>query len=117
MGESFPEESRGPTDEPGPGTVARDTVSTASEERRVKIVNRMGLHARPASEFVKLAGKFDSEIQVEKDGMTVNGKSIMGVLMLAAEQGSELLIRGEGADAREAVDALAALVGRGFDGG
>ena len=69
------------------------------------------------AEFVKLAGRFSAEISVEKDGMTVNGKSIMGVLMLAAEHGSELRIRGEGEDAQEAVEALASLVNRGFEEG
>lgn len=90
---------------------------TGTEERRVRIENRLGLHARPAAEFVKLAGRFKADIHLEKDGMRVDGKSIMGVLMLAAEQGSELVIRGEGRDAKEAVEALEALVARGFDGG
>ncbi len=62
-------------------------------ENMVEIVNRAGMHARPASEFVKLAGTFQSEVRVEKDGLEVNGKSIMGVLMLAAECGSTLTIR------------------------
>lgn len=87
------------------------------EERTAQIVNRLGLHARPAAEFVKLAGRFTAKISVEKDGMTVNGKSIMGVLMLAAEHGSELRIRGEGQDAQAAVDALVSLVNRGFEEG
>ena len=81
----------------------------------VEIVNRAGLHARPASEFVKLAGRFTSTVQLEKDGFAVNGKSIMGVLMLAAEQGSQLTIHAEGSDAAEALDALAGLVRRGFE--
>jgi len=85
------------------------------EERTAQIVNRFGLHARPAAEFVKMAGRFTAEITVEKDGLKVNGKSIMGVLMLAAERGSELHIRAEGDDASDAVVALAGLVGRGFD--
>lgn len=83
-------------------------------ERSVEIVNRAGLHARPAAEFVKLAGNFSSEITVEKDGIQVNGKSIMGVLMLAAEQGSSLRIRATGQDASEAVEALCELVDLGF---
>ncbi len=83
-------------------------------ERRVEIRNRMGMHARPAAEFVKLAARFDSEIRLSKDGLEVNGKSIMGVLMLAAEHGSELVIQGEGNDAEAAVEALADLVDRGF---
>lgn len=84
------------------------------EERRVKVRNRMGMHARPAAEFVKLAGNFRAEIMLAKDGLEVNGKSIMGVLMLAAEQGSELVIRGQGDDAEAAVEALSSLVRRGF---
>lgn len=83
-------------------------------ERQVQIVNRAGMHARPAAEFVKTAGRFAAEITVEKDGLEVNGKSIMGVLMLAAEQGSWLRLAASGADAESALDALADLVGRGF---
>jgi phosphocarrier protein len=83
-------------------------------EIAVKVVNSLGVHARPAAEFVKLASRFEAEIQVEKDGMQVNGKSIMGVMTLAAECGSTLLIRAEGDDAKAAADALAALVRRGF---
>ena len=84
-------------------------------ERTVKIVNRLGLHARPAAEFVKLAGRFASEIQVEKAGLEVNGKSIMGILMLAAEHGSMIVIRAEGPDAEAALEALVGLVDRGFE--
>jgi phosphocarrier protein len=84
-------------------------------ENMVEIVNRAGMHARPASEFVKLAGSFQSEVRVEKDGLEVNGKSIMGVLMLAAECGSTLTIRAEGTDAAEALVALTDLVRRGFE--
>ncbi len=69
-----------------------------------------GLHARPAAEFVKLANKYEAEILVSKDGLEVNGKSIMGVMMLAAERGSKIEIRARGADAEQAVDALVALV-------
>lgn len=83
-------------------------------ERSVRIVNEMGMHARPAAEFVKLAGAFDASIVVEKDGLEVNGKSIMGVLMLAAEHGSRITIRAEGTDAEQALAALASLVGGGF---
>ncbi len=84
-------------------------------ERSVEIVNRLGLHARPAAKFVKLAGRFKAEVLVEKDGLEVNGKSIRGVLMLAAEQGSRLRIRASGSDAEEAVAALSDLVDRGFE--
>lgn len=84
-------------------------------EATVRIVNAAGMHARPASEFVKLAATYLSEIRVEKDGLEVNGKSIMGVLMLAAERGSSLTIRAEGDDAPTALEALCGLVDRGFE--
>lgn len=83
--------------------------------REVRIVNRAGMHARPAAEFVKVAGRFTSEIRVEKDGLEVNGKSIMGVLMLAAERGSRLRLSAHGEDAEDAVQALSDLVDGGFD--
>jgi phosphocarrier protein HPr len=79
-------------------------------ERTVQIVNKNGLHARPAAEIVKISARFQSEITLVKDGMEVNGKSIMGVMMLAAECGSSLLMRAEGADADAALDALATLI-------
>jgi phosphocarrier protein len=83
-------------------------------ERRVTIVNELGLHARPAAAFVKIAGAYRAQISVSRDDMVVNGKSIMGVMTLAAEPGSELVIRAEGADAQAAADALAELVAKGF---
>ena len=79
-------------------------------ERAVQIVNKNGLHARPAAEIVKLAAKFQSEITIVKDDLDVNGKSIMGVMMLAAEHGSTILLRADGPDADAALDALATLV-------
>ncbi|MFW6084963.1 MAG: HPr family phosphocarrier protein [Gemmatimonadota bacterium] len=82
--------------------------------REVRIPNVLGLHARPASDFVKLSSTFDSEIFVAKGGLEVNGKSIMGVMMLAAECGSTLRIRAEGPDGEDAVDALVELVESGF---
>ncbi len=91
----------------------QDMIREARETARIR--NRLGLHARPAAEFVKLASKFDAEIWVEKDGLEVNGKSIMGVMMLAAEAGSEILIRALGVDAEDAVRSLATLVHNGFD--
>lgn len=78
------------------------------------IVNPLGLHARPAAQFVKLASTFVSHVEVLKDGMPVNGKSIMGVMMLAAECGSTLRIRAAGADEQAAVAALRELVTSGF---
>jgi phosphocarrier protein HPr len=76
----------------------------------VTIVNKYGLHARPAAEFVKLANRFTSEVFIRKDDVEVSGKSIMGVMMLAAECGATVHVRAAGADAREAVDALVGLV-------
>ncbi|RKY67318.1 MAG: phosphocarrier protein HPr [Candidatus Latescibacterota bacterium] len=83
-------------------------------ERTVTIRNKLGLHVRPASLFVEKASKFKSDIYIIKDGERVNGKSIMGVLSLAAEQGSDLTIRAEGEDCEEAVEALSELVEEGF---
>jgi len=80
----------------------------------VPIVNQLGLHARPAAEFVKVAGRFRSSVTVSKDGMEVNGKSIMGMMMLAAEKGSSLSLRVEGDDAVDAMAALEALIAAGF---
>ena len=79
------------------------------------VVNPLGLHARPAAKLVKLATQFASEIELVKDGMPVNGKSIMGVMMLAAECGSSLTIRASGPDAAAAAAALAALINSGFE--
>jgi len=83
-------------------------------ERQVQIVNKNGLHARPAAEIVKLAAKFQSEITIVKDDLDVNGKSIMGVMMLAAEHGSTILLRAEGPDADAALEALSTLVSNKF---
>ncbi len=79
-------------------------------EREVTIVNRLGLHARPAAMFVRIATRYRAEAWVEKEGEQVNGKSIMGLMMLAAGQGSKLHIRAEGSDAAEAVRDLEALI-------
>ncbi|HEX8321389.1 HPr family phosphocarrier protein [Longimicrobium sp.] len=79
-------------------------------QTEVTIVNKYGLHARPAAEFVKLANRYRSDVWIGKDDVEVSGKSIMGVMMLAAECGSSVRIRAAGDDAKEAVDALAALV-------
>ncbi len=83
-------------------------------EQTTTIQNRLGLHARPAAELVKLAGQFRSEISIGKDGMWVNAKSILGVMTLAAECGSEVTVRAEGTDAREAIAALIGLLSRDF---
>lgn len=83
-------------------------------EQTTTVVNPLGLHARPAAQLVRLANTFASEIQLVKDGIPVNGKSIMGVMILAAECGSVITIRAEGADAQAAVAALIELVSSGF---
>jgi len=83
-------------------------------ERTVRIVNVNGLHARPAAEVVKVASKFKSDITMIRDDLEVNAKSIMGVMMLAAEFGSTLIVRASGPDAEAAVDALAALIANKF---
>ncbi len=83
-------------------------------ERSVQIVNKLGVHARPAAEIVKLSARFRSSITIIRDDMEVNGKSIMGVMMLAAECGATILLRAEGDDADAALDALAVLVANGF---
>lgn len=86
------------------------TESDQSCERTVLIQNKYGLHARPAAEFVKKAHTFDANVWVRKEELEVNGKSIMGMMMLAAEQGSEIVIRAAGSDAEEAVETLSALI-------
>ena len=83
-------------------------------EREAKIVNPLGMHARPAAEFVKVANRFKSAVQVRKDDLAVDGKSIMGVMMLAAECGSSVFIKTDGEDADAAMAALLALVADGF---
>ena len=78
--------------------------------REVEICNRLGLHARAAARFVHTASSFKSTIQIKRDGQEVDGKSILGLLLLAATQGSSLFIVANGDDAEEAIDALCALV-------
>ena len=85
-----------------------------SVEREFDILNRLGLHARAAAQLVRMANGFSSEIHVVKDGMEVNGKSIMGVLMLAAPKDTKILIRAIGLDAEEAVTAIGELIARKF---
>jgi len=81
----------------------------------VTIRNRLGLHARPAMTFVETAGQYQSDIKVSRDDQTVDGKSIMQMMMLAATAGAKLEIKAEGPDADEAISALKDLVDRGFD--
>ncbi len=84
-------------------------------QRDVEVVNSLGIHARPSSEIVKLAAKFSSHIMLARDGMEVNAKSIMGVMMLAAECGAVVTVTAEGADAEAALDALATLIASRFE--
>ena len=78
-------------------------------ERAVQVTNRNGIHARPAAEIVKVAGRFRSQITMARDDLEVNGKSIMGVMMLAAECGATVQLKADGPDAAEALEALGAL--------
>ena len=81
----------------------------------VTIRNRAGMHTRPAAALVKLAAKYKAEFFIEKDGLEINGKSIIGVMTLAAEQGSTMLLKLDGEDEQEALKDIVALVERGFD--
>ncbi len=83
-------------------------------ERNVQIVNKHGLHARPAAEMVKAASRFRSDITISRDDLEVNGKSIMGVMMLAAECGATITLKASGPDADDALDSLAVLVASRF---
>jgi phosphocarrier protein len=84
-------------------------------EREVTIKNRTGLHTRPAATLVKLAAKFKSDFFIYKDGLQINGKSIIGVMTLAAEQGSRLILRFNGEDEEEAAKAIIELFEKGFE--
>ena len=84
-------------------------------KRTLLITNKRGLHARAAAKFVKCAGEFEAEIEVEKDGQQVSGRSIMGLMMLAAAPGCTIDVTAAGVDAEDALDALAALVDGKFD--
>ena len=86
-------------------------------ERTILIVNKLGLHARAAAKLVTLAQKYKSEIFAKKDNREVSGKSIMGIMMLAAAKGSRITFRAEGPDAEKALDAIEALIARKFDEG
>ena len=84
-------------------------------QKELVVTNKLGIHARPAAMFVKLATRFESDIFVEKDGEKVNGKSIMGLMMLAAGPGSRLTVQANGGDAAQALVELEALLKRKFD--
>ena len=92
-----------------------DTSAKSASTKEFTILNRLGLHARPSAMFVKVCSRFKCEIWVEKDGEQVNGKSIMGLMMLAAGLGSKLKIKCEGSDAEKALGEIEALILRKFD--
>lgn len=83
--------------------------------RDIEIINKLGLHARAAAKLVKLSSSFQSSIDIEKDGQRVNSKSIMGVMMLAASCGSQVIVRADGEDEQAAIDAITDLINRRFD--
>jgi phosphocarrier protein HPr len=83
--------------------------------RDIEIINKLGMHARAAAKFVKLATSFDSKIDIQKDSRRVNAKSIMGVMMLAASKGSTITIHADGSDAEKSLDALEQLINNRFD--
>lgn len=84
-------------------------------EKVMIVKNRLGLHARPAAMFVQEAARFKSQVFVVKDGLQVNGKSVMGLMLLAAESGSKLTVKADGADEAKALEALEKLFERRFD--
>jgi phosphocarrier protein len=86
-----------------------------SMHRQFVVINKLGIHARPAALFVKTANRFGCSVMVEKDGEEVNGKSIMGLMMLAAGPGSSLTVSCEGDDCDKALDEIEALIKRKFD--
>jgi phosphocarrier protein HPr len=97
-------------------SAAKQPGNTAtSVKKELVVANKLGIHARPAAMFVKTANQFDCEVFVEKDGETVNGKSIMGLMMLAAGPGSKIRVQADGEDAARAVTEIEALLKRKFD--
>jgi phosphocarrier protein len=91
------------------------SVSELKLIKELEVINKLGIHARPAAMFVKIANQFEAEILIEKDGEKVNGKSIMGLMMLAAGPGTKLKVEANGGDAAQAILAIEALLKRKFD--
>ncbi len=92
-----------------------EPTPSAKVSKQLTIMNRLGLHARPSAMFVKVCSRFKCDVWVEKDGEQINGKSIMGLMMLAAGQGSKLQVTCEGADAQKALHEIEAVIQRKFD--
>ena len=90
-------------------------MAQESVERVCTVRNKMGLHARPAAQIVQTANRYPCDVILEKDGQEVNGKSIMGVLMLAAAKGTTIVVRADGDDAQACADAIAELFEKGFN--
>jgi len=86
-----------------------------SISKNIEIINKLGMHARAAAQFVQLASSFVSHIEIEKDNRRVNGKSIMGVMMLAASKGSEVILYAEGEDEKDSIDRLEELINNRFN--
>lgn len=99
------------------GLLSRKTAGENDKKitRELTIINRLGLHARPAALFVKVCSRYKADIWIEKDGEQVNGKSIMGLMMLAAGQGSKLRVTCEGPDAEKTLEEIEGLILRRFD--
>ena len=93
------------------------TTESENHERMVEVINKMGIHARPAAMIVRVANKYDAEVYVERDGELVNGKSIMGLMMLAAGQGSKLKFIATGSGASDLLDEMDALFKSQFNEG
>ncbi|HOW58475.1 MAG TPA: HPr family phosphocarrier protein [Candidatus Omnitrophota bacterium] len=92
----------------------RKKTATEKIERNFVISNKLGLHARPAALFVQTANRFEASIEIQKEELKADGKSIMGIMTLAAEMGSSIAIRADGKDAKEAMEALAKLIESNF---
>jgi phosphocarrier protein len=90
--------------------VYSDNTGEREINKSFTIINKLGVHVRPATQLVKIANKFDSDIYIKKDDLEVDGKSIMGILMLAASRGSKIIIRADGEDAKEAIEELGSLI-------
>jgi phosphocarrier protein len=95
-------------------TKRQKKIKQETIERIFVIGNKMGLHARPAAVFVQTANRFEASVEVQKDDIKIDGKSIMGIMTLAAEMGSSIAVRVTGKDAAEAMEALAKLIGSNF---
>jgi len=87
------------------------------QQREVEIINKLGLHARASAKLTQLAGRYQSDVQMSRNGRKVNAKSIMGVMMLAAGKGSKVVIEIEGPDESDAMDAIVTLIGDYFGEG